>query len=102
MDLVVRDGYIHQTEDHLLWLHHVMNDREQGGEKNETVALVRNRCPGGLHQCRRPNVGGGPRHRTAKARAIHAIWVIPNGGGLNREDYIGTGPSGVEGFQWDM
>ena len=76
-----------------------MNDYEREGEKNETVELVSNRYPRVLHQCRQPNVGEGRRHRTAKAGAIHAIQVIPNGGGggVNREDYSGTRPTGVEG-----
>jgi len=76
-----------------------MNDYEREGNKYETVELVRNRDPRVLPHCRRPNAGEGRYHRTAKAGAIHAIQVVPigGGGGTNREKYIGAGPADVEG-----
>ncbi len=99
MHLTAREVFSHQTENHLLCFHHVMNDYEREGENNETVELVGNRYPGVLSHCRRPNMGEGRRQRYANAGAIHAIQAIQNsdGGGANRQKFIGAGSANVEG-----
>jgi len=79
MHLTVREVYIHQTENHMLWFHHVMNDDELKGENNETVNLASCRDPRILPECLGPNLGSGTARTPSHDRGHRTAGPLPSG-----------------------